>query len=56
MSDHQTAKNRLEGNEGQKFARENLVQVLHAFVALSHQDARDGHGQDQREQRENGQG
>jgi Immunity protein 27 len=28
MSDHQTAKNRLEGNEGQEFARKNLVQVL----------------------------
>lgn len=28
MSDHQTDKNRLEGNEGQEFARKNLVQVL----------------------------
>jgi len=28
MSEHQTHKNRLEGNEGQEFARKNLVQVL----------------------------
>jgi hypothetical protein len=28
MSENQTSKNRLEGNEGQEFARKNLVQVV----------------------------